>query len=161
MTPLVFLDIDGVLVTIETVGTHVQVDGHQFNPFSKEAVRQLNRVLVETGADIVVSSSWRCDGPRWDAMMTHFAEQGVQRRPIGRTPDLTRKLPSGVWATPQRGEEIKLWLGNDTRAFVVFDDDSDMDAVRENFVHVKNGMFRGGLRDEHADAAIALLRRNA
>lgn len=154
---VVFLDIDGVMVTGETVGQHVAVEGHHFNPFAKGPVYQLNRILRETGAHIVVSSSWRCDGPRWDALLFHFTQQGVEQRPIGRTPDLNRRRPSGIFEAVQRGEEIKAWLAHDVEAFVALDDDSDMDAIRANFVHVRHGMWRGGLNRDHADAAIALL----
>lgn len=158
---VVFLDIDGVLVTVETVRKNLHYGEESFNPFHPEAVRQLNRVLEETGAEIVVSSSWRCDGPRWDALMDHFAAQGVCRRPIGRTPFLERKSGGGVWVAVQRGEEIKAWLSQDVEAYAVVDDDSDMDAVRDHFVHVKNGMYRGGLGPAHAEQMIALLGRKA
>lgn len=154
---VVFLDIDGVMVTGETVTKRAQVEGHGFNLFAKEPVAQLNRILEATGAEIVVSSSWRCDGPRWDALLFHFTEQGVSRRPVGRTPQLERRLPSGLYAGAQRGDEIKAWLSNDVESFVAIDDDSDMDAILPRFVHVKNGMWRGGLGPAHADQAIEIL----
>jgi len=158
---VVFLDIDGVLVTGETVSRHVMTDGIPMNPFAAGPVAQLNRVLRETGAEIVVSSSWRCDGPQWDALMTHFAGQGVDRRPIGKTPWLDYKSNGGVWVATQRGDEIRTWLveNPDVEAFVAVDDDRDMDAIKDNFVWVEKGMFNGGLGVAHADQMIAVLNR--
>lgn len=153
---VIFLDIDGVLVTGETVNRQNTVGDHHFNPFAKGPVFQLNRILAATGAEIVVSSSWRCDGPRWDALMEHFKAQGIEKRPIGRTIDLNRKQ-NGVWISAQRGEEIKAWLSNDVTHYVALDDDCDMDAIPGHFVHIKNGMWRGGLGVAHADCAVAIL----
>lgn len=153
---VIFLDIDGVLVTGETVNLHVRIGEHGFNPFAKGPVFQLNRILAATGAEIVVSSSWRCDGPRWEALMDHFKGQGIDKRPIGRTAHLSR-MKNGVWQSPQRGTEIKAWLSNDVQQFVALDDDSDMDDIPNNFIHTKNGMWRGGLLGSHAEAAIEIL----
>ncbi len=153
---VVFLDIDGVMATGETFNQHVHIGEHGFCPFAKGPVYQLNRILKETGAEIVVSSSWRCDGPRWDALMTHFKDQGVEKRPIGRTIDLTKKV-NGIWQSGQRGDEIKVWLSADVEAYVALDDDSDMDAIPGHFVHIRNGSWRGGLQAGHADQAIQIL----
>jgi len=158
---IIFLDIDGVMVTGEYLNELVRVDGHNFHRFAKSPVFQLNKILRETGADIVISSSWRCDGPRWEALLDHFKLQGVEKRPIGRTPKLEKRLPSGVWLSAQRGYEIKTWLGygGDVESFVAIDDDSDMDDIKDNFVLVKNGMWRGGMGESHSAKAIEILMR--
>ena len=154
---VIFLDIDGVMVTGEMLNRLEEIDGFHFNPFARGPVYQLNRIVETTGAEIVISSTWRCDGPRWNALMKHFEQQGVRKKPLVRTPHLTKKRESGLFKTAQRGEEIKTWLSNDVQDYVVLDDDTDMDDVRAHFVYVKNGMWRGGLNQDHADAAIALL----
>jgi hypothetical protein len=154
---VIFLDIDGVLCTGETVNEMVAIGMHHFCHFAKGPVYQLNKIVAETGAEIVVSSSWRCDGERWEALMTHFANMGVAKRPIGRTIDLWHRLPTGSKLQPQRGDEIAAWLSTDVTGFVVLDDDCDMDAVKDNFVHIRNGMWRGGLHSGYAEKAIAIL----
>lgn len=163
---IIFLDIDGVLATGGREGTinrHVEVEGHRFNPFYGPAVEQLNRVIRETEAEIVVSSSWRCDGHRWDALLFHFTGQGIEKRPIDRTPDGSSKFNGDIWVSCQRGDEIKAWL--DAHAsidgFVAIDDDRDMDSIKDNFVWVEQGMFNGGFGPKHADQAIAILNRVA
>lgn len=159
---IIFLDIDGVLVTGEYLNEMVEVNGHHFHRFARTPVFQLNKITKETGAEIVISSSWRCDGERWEALLEHFKNQGVDKRPIGKTPRLERKNGSGLFLASQRGYEIKTWLGygDDIESFVAIDDDSDMDDIKDNFVLVKNGMWRGGMGESHAGKAIEILRRN-
>jgi hypothetical protein len=173
---VLFLDIDGVLATCETFNHMAEVGVHHFCKFARGPVYQLNKVLEATGAEIVVSSSWRCDGPRWEALMEHFEGQGVARRPIGRTPDLRLGLSAKSKLQPQRGDEIKAWLGIDTtlresgiytspttdvESYAVIDDDCDMDAVKDRFVWVRNGSYRGGMNGAHAQQLIDLLGRKS
>lgn len=154
---VIFLDIDGVLVTGETVNTLIHVtEDDPFCAFARGPVYQLNRIVRETGAEIVISSSWRCDGPRWLALMTHFRQQGVEKEPIGRT---IRLRPRRGESYVQRGKEIKVWLSNDVTEYVALDDDCDMDDIPGHFVYIKNGMWRGGLLAGHAELAIAILNR--
>ncbi len=162
MMKIIFLDIDGVLVNHETVCKHVTFEGRRFNPFHPACVAQLNRIIEATDAEIVVSSSWRCDGPMWDALLFYFTNQGICKRPIDRTPDLPILSKGGVFQAVQRGEECMKWLvdNNGWSNFVAIDDNSDFDAIRENFVHVKNGMEKG-LEAHHADLAIEILKRKS
>ncbi len=155
---IIFLDIDGVLVNHATVCKRVDFDGCRFNPFDPACVAQLNRIIEATDAEIVVSSSWRCDGPRWDSLLFFFTDQGILKRPIDRTPDLPVLFKGGEIDRPQRGDEILKWLVDNAgwEKFVAIDDDSDMDAIKDNFVLVKLGMEKG-LEAHHADAAIAIL----
>ena len=155
---VIFLDIDGVLATGETFNKNVEVNGEGFCPFYKGAVYNLNKITAATGAVLCISSSWRCGGPRWDALVEHFKQQGVEGQIIGRTPQLERKSPGGVYMAVQRGEEIKAWLSTDVSHYVALDDDSDMDAIPGHFVHVRNGSWRGGLLNSHAQCAIAILK---
>ena len=46
---IIFLDFDGVIVTFET----------RFNDIDPECAKHLKRVVDETGAFIVISSTWR------------------------------------------------------------------------------------------------------
>ena len=158
---IIFLDIDGVLVNRETVCKHVDFEGQRLNPFHPDCVKNLNKIIEATGAKIVVSSSWRSDNEEvWTSLLFYFTNQGVKQRPIDKTPDLSHyKNENGLWTTRQRGEEIKAWLDahpGQIEQFVVIDDSSDMDAVRDNFVHIENGMEKG-LESHHAESAILIL----
>ena len=59
----------------------------RFDNFNKKAVKVLNEILEETGAEIVVSSDWK----RWanvEQMGEYYESQGIIKKPIDFTPNL-------------------------------------------------------------------------
>ena len=59
----------------------------RFDDFDEKAVRILNQILEETGAEIVVSSDWK----RWanvEEMGEYYESKDIIRKPIALTPDL-------------------------------------------------------------------------
>ncbi len=59
----------------------------RFDNFNKKAVKVLNEILEETGAEIVVSSDWK----RWanlEEMGDYYEQQGIIKKPIAFTPNL-------------------------------------------------------------------------
>ena len=59
----------------------------RFDDFDEKAVRVLNQIIEETGAEIVVSSDWK----RWanvEEMGEYYESQGIIKKPIALTPDL-------------------------------------------------------------------------
>ena len=60
---------------------------YRFDNFNKKAVKILNEILEETGAEIVVSSDWK----RWanvEQMGEYYESQGIIKKPIDFTPNL-------------------------------------------------------------------------
>lgn len=134
---VLFLDIDGVLNSIEWCNA-----GHRFGcpPGKKtrctkdllrwcpDMVERVKRVCAETGASIVISSSWRGYGKgairKWRAM---FNVYGWRNAPvIGETPDLTGKTINGIWVAKKRGDEVAAWLqGREIERFICVDDGDD------------------------------------
>lgn len=126
---VIFLDVDGVLCThdscrvadtIDTLAPRAALGPHVFDPVR---VALLNKLCAETGAHIVVSSSWRDD----DALRETLRCVGVTAdfHDDWRTPKLgaiTRSRPRS--AAGQRNAEIALWLTAHPEAdnFVVLDD---------------------------------------
>jgi len=107
---VIFLDIDGVLIRLDSLLS----DNVAASP---RCVENLNRLTTETGAVIVVSSSWKKLGI---GKVTRFLrEWGVTGDIISVTPT-DDSLP--------RGQEIQQWLDNeaDAEAFVILDDYDDM-----------------------------------
>jgi hypothetical protein len=145
---VVFLDVDGVLVTLRTLVMHDPEFRH--NKFDPKCVRALNRITDAAGAVIVLSSTWRI-GPSWywARLLTYFHKEGVKAPIVGRTPELHDK---------QRGDEIRAWIDENApiRGFVVLDDDSDMDAVQKH--HLKTSM-QEGLTERHINHALDRLAR--
>lgn len=181
---VVFLDIDGVLATPRSYSRpHVFLEQHfgdkwargGFPDIEDFAVERLNRVTGEHNASIVVSSTWRHgEDEDFRDLKVFLAQRGVKAPVIGRTRSFRQfsgyRGAVGL-GTYQRGDEIKAWVDEhpNVENFVVFDDDSDMDAVWDNFVHVYGGWHRGswgdtkepelaGLQEEHVEAALRILK---
>jgi hypothetical protein len=69
----------------------------RFDDFDEKAVRILNKILEETGAEIVVSSDWK----RWanvEEMGEYYESKGIIKKPIALTPD----LGDCNWENPER-----------------------------------------------------------
>jgi hypothetical protein len=151
---VIFLDIDGVLNNTQTV---TPVDAPWRGPGSVEpgapewtllvpidpvCMARLNRLVAETGAKIVMSSSWRLFA-RWQDLGPALARYGLVGDVIGETPDLvnngewlnrwrTRDGAPFQYERMQRGWEIREWLAAhpEVTEFVILDDCSDMDELK-------------------------------
>lgn len=132
-TNIVFLDVDGVLNSLETWWT---IGARSFSPIS---VGLVERLCKAADARIVVSSAWR-GRYEVEGLRRMFAEN---RAPllgalvIGRTPQ-PDEYPNDVDWPRRRGDEINHWLyANADRVaqYVIIDDDSDMlEAQKPRFV---------------------------
>jgi hypothetical protein len=149
MKPLLFLDIDGVLNSAVWFASMKERDWdrkpihHMLDP---EAVRRLNFIIAATGAEIVISSSWRIIHP-----LTSIADALKKRGFIGTIIGATGSGPG------RRGNEIQAWLdahSRSTRPFAILDDDSDMEHLLPRLVKTT---WAKGLLDQHVPAAIELL----
>lgn len=148
---IIFLDIDGVLVTRESMMRKQRLNGHC--TFDEKAVTQLNRITDMTGAVIVMSSTWRTFFKTVSDIRKLLKERGVTGKLIDRTKDL-----GGF----ERGKEIKHWLLNrlfnenryDVSGIVILDDDSDMLDMMPWLVKTN---MTGGLTESKADEAIKML----
>lgn len=157
--PFVFLDFDGVLNHAawfsERRGRRQPGDWRWDNlSFDRVCVERLNRLLAQTGARVVVSSSWRCGsivGGRERLQTPQWLESLLRRHGFnGLVLDVTPIQGS-------RGGEIRTWL--DARAepgaaFVILDDDSDAELDGRL---VQTDFATGGLLDVHVDRAITML----
>jgi hypothetical protein len=141
---IVFLDFDGVLnseASNTELGTRYQ--------FADRSVKALNRILEETSAYIVVTSSWR---EHWTLKENAAAlEQGgvIPGRVIGQTPKLVSR----------RGREIDCWLANapfSVASSVILDDRVDLEPHMSRAIFVDN---RIGLDESHIPTAVEILRR--
>lgn len=161
---IIFLDIDGVLVIGDDpkcLKSFVEIENHYLNPFAKECVESLNKLIEATGAKIVISSTWRKSN-NIDILKKHFEGQGVVGEIIGTTPVL--KIEGGF--SVNRGLEIQCWIDKhdheNIESFVIIDDDSDMSHLMDKLVRTclwdynKDGT-KTGLREKHVLKAISIL----
>ena len=150
MHPLVFLDIDGVLVTQTELAQPMRaLPGHRarFHAFHPAAVTALNLITDLTPARIVISSTWRI-GRTLMQLRELLADQGVTGKVIG----TTGRDPDGI-----RGREIQAFLDEHGLApdeCVILDDDADMEDLMPRLIQTS---FETGLTPEDARAATDLL----
>lgn len=166
MSKVIFLDIDGVLNTerqhyhcVEAGLTYADNFGYAFDPV---AVANLKRIVDETGADIVISSSWKFWG------LSTMQKLWVNRELPGKLIDVTpnnvsdemllsvdldlMELPAG------KGSEIKEWLeteGQQVTHYAILDDLPDM--LPEQQSHFVQTDPRIGITEDDADRVISIL----
>lgn len=123
---IIFLDIDGVLncqVFYDKRGESKTIIEHPDNQICKDRVSWLNELCGDTGAKVVISSSWRHSG-------LSYCKEVLQRN--GATFDIIDITPDLRSDGCVRGNEIKAWIDKniespyDYREYVIIDDDSDM-----------------------------------
>ena len=149
---VLFLDFDGVINSAkhfkslppERAASEVEYDDRSFD---KVAIGRLNRIVKDTGCEVVVSSSWRLMYPLGKLC-------GILRRHgfCGRLLDATEDMPHGC-----RGDEIQRWLDEHpgVERFAIVDDNSDMGHLVGQLVQTQ---WEHGLQDEHVAALIAALK---
>ena len=166
MSKVIFLDIDGVLNTerqhdhcVEAELDYVDNFGYAFDPVS---VANLKRIVDETGADIVISSSWKFWG--LSTMQKIWASRELPGKIIDVTPNNVSdemllsvdldlmELPAG------KGSEIKEWLstsGSQVTDYAIIDDLPDM--LPEQQSHFVQTDPRSGITENDADRIITIL----
>lgn len=160
--PVLFLDVDGVM------------NDHRWDPevasgvILDEHVARLNRVLLATGAKIVLSSAWRYIVLRGESTLSGiewlFRSHGIlANRLLGITgPDTIERCvyrgEPGTWPrTNERGQQIADWLREHpgvTRYAVVDDIDLGISESGHPFVRTDGKV---GLTDTDADQLIQIL----
>ncbi len=182
---VIFLDIDGVLNCenayrsgeckyTEWVNHHGDKDHHQsFCSWSKEL---LNKLIDETDAKIVISSTWRSSGIEF--MKSVWELEGMHGEIIGITPNFRGEVDG---YTIPRGCEIEKWLRDngfshinwdkDTQQeyinktgienYIIIDDDGDMlYGQRNHFVHVlPSPRNKDGFNQHYYEIAKAMLEK--
>lgn len=158
---LVFLDIDGVLNSFEKCIdlnlSHSEWCPETMNAFGitldvfPEHIERVNRITEETGAKIVLSSSWRVGYlADWADVIIHLHNSGLRGFLVGRTPH-----GSGL---NTRGKEIEAWFTDHPdekiESFVILDDDDKMDPFMDRLIRTDH---QKGIQDEHVNRAIGML----
>ena len=163
---VLFLDIDGVL---NTKWWYTQMDrnsprdqyGYAFDP---KAVANLKRIVEETGANIVISSSWKSFG--FSELEEMWTDRGLPGKLIGVTPNsvsdelLLEADIDSIELFHIRGEEIKEWLtkhGKNVSNYAIIDDmDNMLSEQHSHFVHTNPEV---GITEEDAEKAIAIINK--
>ena len=119
---IIFLDIDGVLNSHEWFEKREKIELTEENYMAQDidpaALQRFQTLLADTGASVVLSSSWRKLPERVEYLKKHVCDI------IAITPSCT----SGI-----RGAEIDMWMNKhltseekENSKYAIIDDDSDM-----------------------------------
>jgi len=135
---LIFLDHDGVICLSNNWGERLKKWANyrsenpdsskdkkdapvfvRFDDFDKKAIKILNEILEETGAEIVVSSDWKLHATL-EELGEYYESQGIIKKPIALTPNIqnckdydSNFIWSPRWELEQiRTIEIKQYLHN-------------------------------------------------
>jgi len=135
---VVFLDIDGVLVT----------DTCHVWEFSREAIENLEVILESSGCQIVISSSWAHRGR--DTVIEKFQKNGFDLEP-----HLHEDWTSQDWSLADRRDEVCKWLSKhpEVTGYAVID---DMDCSLPHQV-LTNPMF--GIADLAVEQVLEMLEK--
>lgn len=129
MKPIFFLDIDGVLATDYELFDIITKDFMNDNtwakelnvpyPFNKDCVNAFNNILINTDAEIVLSSDWKI---HWtlEQLNIIFKENGVIKSPIDIT---SKKRISYTNYEKDRAYQIEKYIkDNNIEKYVIVDD---------------------------------------
>lgn len=166
MQRIIFLDFDGVLNTARNIA-RLRAEGKPLSDefgylFDAEAVANLQTIIEQTDAEIVVSSSWKFEG--LERMRQLWQARRLPGRLLDITPDYLSCVggidPSNPDSFVGKGNEIKAWLerhaATDCR-YVILDDTPDVLASQyPNFIRINDAC---GITAANVQQAIEILNR--
>jgi hypothetical protein len=168
---VIFLDNDGVICLASNWGSRykkrdkwggmkLSMKGreipleYRFDNFDKKAIKILNEILEETGAEIVVSSDWRFHATL-EELGEYYTSQGIIKKPIAVT-DMFKDIFPREWSMLrfradielERSMEIGHWLENHSEVthWVAIDDlNMSVDFLGERFIASNGSDDKPGL----------------
>lgn len=189
MDNYIFLDIDGVLNCQDAYKSghceygDLEVNGKKdrYETFCPKSKALLNKLIQQTNAKIVISSTWRMSG--MDFIQAVWKAEQMEGEVVGLTPKFDTYCRKDYIGSAERGSEIEHWLHKEkdytnifwnkdmqdgimqksgVRNYVIIDDDSDMlYNQRNNFVHVMPPPRNfSGFNQSHYDKAMEILSKN-
>lgn len=152
---IIFLDIDGVLNSQSVLRLAKKND-----VVCPVMVNRLNRLIEQTDAKVVLSSSWRTIYGLEHTRDAYLIPAGFK----GEIIDATIKLHGQkMFECVPRGAEIKEWLSRHPKveSFVILDDYYDMEDIIDHLVQTTfyDDVEAGGLQDHHVEAAKLILQK--
>lgn len=119
---VIFLDNDGVICLANNWGSrlkkreaadrnphldsNLQSVEYRFDNFDEKAIKVLNEILKETGAEIVVSSDWRHHATL-EELGEYYLSQGIIKAPIAVTHN-TEDIDAELWKVLRHRADIEL-----------------------------------------------------
>lgn len=148
MNKIIFLDFDGVITTLKS---HYKID------FDK--VELIKEICDNTGAKIVISSSWRKHNfENTKHYLVNKCNFPYPELLVDQTPDIICKyINEDKYMSTYRGIEIQCYLNDhpNINNYVILDDDSDMLLWHKN-KFIKTNTYKG-ISKSQVNKAIKIL----
>lgn len=155
-TKIIFLDVDGVLNSYQTVVSGEVPKVHGYVTFAPSLIAKLAQVVKATEAKVVLTSTWRMFRHRNEEMYLHLKntlkEQGIEIiDTTGESKEDIRGLEIQTWLMPRKSRNIQ---------FVIIDDEyRDIEPYYPNELVKVNSEF--GLSDKNVIQAIEILNKES
>lgn len=153
---VIFLDIDGVLVTRNSIiYQYLNFPDDTDIRFSKKAVKNLNKLIRLTKAKIVISSTWRLFHSLED-LKNIIKKQGISGEIISTTSVEKATIEEGI----PRGQKISDWLEQhpEVEQYVIIDDDVQADCIQFHpYNCVETSYKRGFSPEDRFNEALVIL----
>lgn len=161
---IIFLDIDGVLNHISYYKSNRWEKTHSYkDDIDPLCIERLNNIIAETGANIVISSTWRI-GLGVSELQEILNKKGFKGKIIDKTESfhndfIFRGNEIYKWCNEYARKNKLIWTSKcDLFPYVIIDDDSDiLYWQRENFLKIDNEV---GLTDDNVKEAIWILNKD-
>ena len=155
----IFLDIDGVIATRDSMTASFErnLDPHEM-VYDRRSLKYLGAIVAQTGAIVVLSSSWRADLNSGSAFIEAIVDNLLNQLAAAGAPvsDATPMIGG-----TDRSYEIGAWLDeHPCEAYVIFDDlarFADRPEVVEG--HLVLIADSEGIRHHHFQQALQILER--
>lgn len=169
---IIFLDIDGVLNPIHYMNCMYKLWKASYNEikshdeygqlFLNHNCEALKKIIDETDAKLVISSTWRMSG--MTEMVNLWKHRNLAGQIIGITPtemDVVNSGSTRFYDDVCRGAEIDLWMKRIAYkgTYVIIDDTPDMLKTQQDFFIKTNPYI--GLTFKDADKAIKILNKKS
>lgn len=163
---ILFCDVDGVLNSHKDYSFGDVNKPAEVDVLNEDNCNLLKHVLNETGAFVVISSTWRKD----DGFLAHkgiesgwrklLSRKVVTKEQLGWNSEHHFDFKTPVLSSGKRGEEIQRWLDTygkrcSVERFAIVDDDSDM--LKEQLPFFVKTSMNTGLTQVEANKLINIL----
>lgn len=150
---VLFLDIDGVVNKQDNFNPAIK---NNLYPIDSYCAFLVGRIQLQTGCDVVLSSSWRSH-PEGVQNVSERVVRLLDKTGYHKWDGVIRHARGRDWPHELRGDEINDWLAKhpEVDKYAILDDDSDFYDDQPLF----KTTFKDGLTDEIAEQVIEYLGR--
>ena len=162
MRKIIFLDVDGVLndhtytekcaKKLKKLNLSPSLMNFERVPFNPRSLKNLQKIILQTGAEIVLHSTWRLHQGELYVLRARLAEYGIKLN------EMTESL-SSLTITSHKEEEISKYLekhikelGEEIQFVIIDDNDLEMP-------HLVRTDYRRGLTKKKAEECIEILNK--